>query len=269
MLFNIIGMKQFKRFLSISIFLLLFNSCEDSKNIEVTLLMPSSGTLKVQILDGDLIPLQGAIVKIYEGNPYQSNDLKIIETDSNGLADFGVLNEKTYYVICDVAWKNIEYSINQLVQVIAGEEKSEVLNVLDYTGEITIQYVTRFDYYDNVLERYVYTDSVIGPGYKVALIPRYETTNNYNSNINYAHFQANTNIDGVVLFKDVPAGLAYVPMIYVDEERFVVNTFDNVYSNRKDSKEYTYYLSEYEFEHLTGITLTQTKRIETVTNLYE
>jgi len=203
----------FSTFLCVSTVLLclFFASCKkDADNL--TVLLNQSGTLSVKVTDNNK-GFPGAKVRIYSAN----SELYSGSTDANGICNIGKILQGQYE--CYVSAKNDKklYESIQYFQVIAGDDKTLVVNPFLNVGDIKL----------TIVQGYYYDDSPV-PDVNVALIPHPHYANveyNFQDLIEEAYAIGKTNSEGVVELFNLPAAgdgynFNYSVLVYYNSDKY-------------------------------------------------
>ena len=215
----------------ISLFILIIAglwSCEkDPDNLIV--LLDQSGTLKVEIVNNNNLPFEGAEVAIIAqyggyGDVYEGF------SDENGKCDIGKLLEGHYNYNVELNDGNFTYISNSYFQIIAGDDKVLTINPFENIGDLSIRILAyNNNPYSNI---------------NVALIPHPNYSSQdyfFNDLIEEAYYLTTTDNDGVVKFIDVPVtSSSYSLLIYIDSSDYYYSGGNNsFYVTKGEENEYT------------------------------
>lgn len=207
-------------------------ACEEDNDVTVTI--NESGDLKVNVFDLSEEGFAGATIQV---NRYNGDNYYTVFTDStksNGECVFNDVLQDEYrvYVLATDEQDRV-YGESQLIQVIAGKEKTLEMNPFMLSGEVSLQFM------DNEENPYI--------NLNVALLPYnyYQGEDNTHEEfLEDAYYTGSTNTQGEVTFNNVPyRGLnyayQYTVYVYTDESqaRYFSNDF---YVNPRGTYSKTY-----------------------------
>jgi len=194
---------KFKATLSI-LLLAALTSCKKTTNVDLSL--STSGKLTYRLLDDAGKGLPNVKVSLYDNGDLNLNIRVLLDeqrTDQNGQVDFGDLNPQNYFVVPDSpVVNNIQYNVQEYVQVLTGKTKNKEIKVSDFSGTM------KFKVYN-------YATNRAQPNAGVVLIPgqKYSyflTPADFSS---VAEFKGLTDANGDISFK-VPCDKAYIVIVY-------------------------------------------------------
>ena len=214
--------------------IILFSSCDKEQDLNIKMTNINSGNLIVQVVDNSGNPIANARIKI-------NNGLFDEFTDEQGQYNFGKLLSGTYYIeIEDVVVNGREYFPEKTIQIIAGEDKTVLINVEEYVGTMIFTVYTYLGYP-------VYDDTTVA-NVTIALIPYedFEWGMDFDELLDISTHSQTTNSEGVATFSDVPSNYVYYQLVYIDSENYQIITYG--YSvDRKDEREIDLDVDEYIF----------------------
>lgn len=190
-------------------------SCSEDVT-DYTVILKESGKLKVEFLQNN-IPVSGTMVYLIpemnydKGNSYIEYAIDYKETNEDGFVDFGEVNAGNYIIITEgVVVGSLTYNPERIVQVISGEEKTYSIEVLDYSGDISI-YVYSYNY-----DLYEY-DALQGIHVAMVTDEIMYNTASVEEAIDQAYSDKTTNTDGIAEF-NLPSGYYYYAIAYLIDE---------------------------------------------------
>lgn len=136
-----------KSYVIICLFIVtIFLGC--SKNEDGTIILKTSGQLKVQIVNKQNQPFENIRVKLFD---YSLKDiLKDSYTDKNGLIDFKDINSGNYSIIVDTPKiNNVKFYPQENIQIISGINQLYKIVVDDYVGNV-ILYFNKISIINNI-----------------------------------------------------------------------------------------------------------------------
>lgn len=89
------------------------------------------GGLAFRVVDGSSNPMAGVTISLALSQTELNNGTYLYTkiTDSNGRADFGLLNSGNYYYRADITINNVDYHGQGVIQVQAGENLTQQLTL--------------------------------------------------------------------------------------------------------------------------------------------
>lgn len=184
---------------------LMLTSCS-KKTDELTITFNNAGTLTFNVVNENQ-PLMDAKVKLYyySNGSISSNSVIATEGVTNASGKFKTDKLLEGHYNCSVSYtKNgVTYSDSKFAQVIAGNDKTIVLEPLTNVGKLSVKVVS----YSN-------TPQV---GVNVAITPYVSYTSVWD-NVSNAIFVAKTDASGVATFNGVPCGTSYYVTAYNDSK---------------------------------------------------
>jgi len=190
-------------------------SCSDES--DMTVILKESGELKVELTQNETPVSETMVYLIPQMNfrkseSYIDDAIDMQKTNEDGIADFGEVNSGNYYVATEeITVGSLIYIPERTVQVISDTKKTYSIEVLDYTGTITI----------NVVDYYSYNAM---SDVHVALIPQdiLNSTDTQEEAIAAAFDEKITGASGTVTF-ELPSGHYYYAIVYILEGEDIVD----------------------------------------------
>jgi hypothetical protein len=211
-------MKNAKLLLFVLVGFLLTVGCNKEKDLNITMNVVESGNLSITVTDDNGAGLANLNVVL---NGYGS-ELEDAMTDANGVVSFSDLLSDNYTVeIEDAVVGGKTYHVNQIVQVISGKTKNDIINPTEFVGSIEI-----------TVYRYTGWENEEIPGLNVTLLKEedYKNDMTYEEVMEVALVSSITNSEGIVFFDKLPFGY-YAVFISEDTENY--NTYSFININRK------------------------------------
>lgn len=210
------------------LFVVALISCQKAEYPDnLTVLINESGTLSFNVLDNENVGIENAHIRVYS----HSSGITLIEdsTDASGIFNSGSLLQGEYSCYVSAKKNGLTYTENWGFQIIAGETKSIEVKPYLNVGDVELSII---DYYS--------FDSI--PFLKVALLNDYYNNNeiDFDNVISESLFLGETNIEGKVVFKDIPAGESYHVFLYYDNTNYEFPSNGSyVYAYKNEFKKYT------------------------------
>ncbi|MCK9209151.1 MAG: hypothetical protein M0P66_18720 [Salinivirgaceae bacterium] len=188
---------------------LLFVVFSCTKDDEITVTLKTSGTLNVNVADGNGAPFSNTSVRLMTIIGNYSATLEQKKTDGNGNISFGELNEGNYSIVVDTPKiEGIKYMPYQLFQVISGTEKQLNINVAEFVGTFTLT-LKKYDFSGEYLP---YSDQ------KIFLVPTEKGISNdltLEEITNLAEYNETTDSAGKVSFT-IPSDRYFYIVLFTD-----------------------------------------------------
>ena len=225
-----------KNYILIFVMLISFFSC--SEETEFTITLKESGNLDVQLVQNGspianetiyLIPFENSYSKEIKSSLEQYS-VDYQKTNSNGVVDYGEVNAGNYYLATEgVEVSDKTYYPIKIAQVISAGSKSVTMEVMDFTGTISLT-IQEYDYYN-----YEYAPLV---GANVAIISEddYYQSYDFDDWMDKKIEDKVTNSNGEVSYT-LPSGDYYIAIIYITDVYGDVYDYDAEYLTYLDQGE--------------------------------
>lgn len=209
--------------ISLLILASLFSSCsKQDLSGEIGVNLKSAGILKVILKDAEGTPIANQKLSIYYS--YYEGSLPLLEMNTNdeGIADFGEIISSNYVLIAEeVEDGGVEYNVTQPLQVIGGSTKELSLVPSTYSAKLRLNvFEAKYDYGS-------WTDKKGLTNTKVAIVPN----NSYSSFENImesAIMEGELGSSNTIVFEKVPVTSYqhYEVLIYKDKDNFGFASID-------------------------------------------
>lgn len=199
--------------LSLLILLLtIFTSCKKTNDIDNTVSV--TGKLTYKLLDDAGKGLPNVKIRLRD---YDQLLLDTRITDKNGLVDFGELNTGNYFVFPESpVVNNVEYLIQDYIQLVPGETKNKEVKVSDYSGKFNF-----------VIKAYNHNNMPV-ENIGLLLIPLskfvYDPLSTY---FDVADYKGVSNANGLVSFK-AASDIDYIAYLYNIKTNISYGRYHNI-----------------------------------------
>jgi hypothetical protein len=181
------------------------------KEMDINLTLVEDGDLEVRFTDNGTEGIAGIPVRLESG---YTSVVAEATTDEDGNAVFRDILSGTYILKADnIRVDSLQYDVEQIVQVIAGETKSYTIIPQEYSGSAFISVI---DYYDSA--------PVQGATVAVFNTEDYEHTMDFSSVLGIVKASGTTDEGGHVRFERLPFQ-DYGTIVYTDEQTSLLDQY--------------------------------------------
>lgn len=222
-----------KKLILLSVLIISLAACQKQNEFpdHMSVTINESANITFKVVDNSGNNMSGALVRIYSSLE-TGGVIFTGTTNASGECNAGKLLQGQYEYNVTATQGNMEFQINELFQVISGENKVIRSNPFSNTGslEITIE-----DYYYNPLVNI-----------NVALIPHSHYSNDvydFNSLLDESYFIGITDTEGKVHFEGVPAGdylggRSYSVLVYHNSSEYDY-PYSSIYATKDIERKYS------------------------------
>lgn len=212
----------------LAFFMIFFTILSCSKKEENTIVLKTSGQLKVQVINKQNQPFDNIKVKLFD---YSLNDIiKYSYTDKDGIVDFEEINANNYSIIVDTPKiNNIKFYPQENVQIVSGVNKLLKIVVDDYVGSIFFCI-----YRMGIIKDYYKIKPFVGLNILLINIENYAPLATLDDYKLRASMNITTDSAGLITARNIPSGITYEVIAYKANESVYQHIYD--FSLKKGDK---------------------------------